>query len=109
MGIRTELTGMLPGTIVRIEELLEKTADLNPKVVRGYDSLAGKDSYFYWGVACRIQCADMAALKTNAEDMGFLWLSNDGDLAYIKGLTIDEFKTYRVNGDLELTPEKEGV
>jgi len=107
--IRTELTGMLPATIRKIEELLDVSIPLNPQVVKGYDSTAGKDSYYYWGAACRIQCADMAALKASAEALGFLWLSDDGDMAYTNGLTIEDFQTFRVNGNLELTPEKEGM
>lgn len=107
--IRTELTGMLPGAIRRFEELLITTADLDPQVVKGYDSTAGKDNFAYWGVACRIQCTDMAVLKASAGKLGFLWLSDEGDLAYTDGLSIDDFQTFRVNGDLELTSEKEEV
>jgi hypothetical protein len=51
----------------------------------------------------------MEALKTEAEDLLILWLSDDGDMAYTNGLSIDDFQTYRVNGNLELTPEKEGM
>jgi len=107
--VRTELTGVLPGAIAKIEELLDKVKDLNPKVLCGYDSTAGKDSLFYWGAACRIQCDDVAKLKAAAKKLGFLWISDDGDVAYTKGQTIDDFKTYRVNGNLELTPEKKEV
>jgi len=107
--VRTELTGMLPGAIGRIGELLEKVADRDPRVLRGYDSTAAKDSYFYWGAACRIQCDGMKALSAAAKKLGFLWISDDGDLAYTNGLTIDDFMTYRVNGDLELAPENKEV
>lgn len=107
MMIRTELTGMLPAAIRAVEELLETTADLNPKVVRGYDSTAEKGSYFYWGVACRIQSSAPTKLKAAAKKIGFLCLNDEGDLAYTDGLSIDDFQTYRVNGELELTPEKE--
>lgn len=107
--IRQEFTGMLPGAIEKFEELLEKTAALEPKIISGYDASKGKDSFAYWGAACRIQCADMAALKVEAESLLILWLSVDGDMAYTDGRSIDDFKTYRVNGELELTPEKEGV
>lgn len=107
--IRQEFTGMLPGAIEKFEELLEKVADLEPKILRGYDASAGRDSYFYWGVACRIQCADMETLKAEAENLMILWLSDDSDLAYTNGLSIDDFQTYRVNGNLELMPEREGM
>jgi hypothetical protein len=100
---------MLPAAIEKFEELLEKVADLEPKILKGYDASAGKASFFYWGAACRIQCEDMEALKTEAEDLLILWLSDDGDMAYTNGLSIDDFQTYRVNGNLELTPEKEGM
>lgn len=104
--IRAEFTGMLPGAIDKFEELLEKVAHLAPKILKGYDASAGRDSFFYWGVACRITCSDMDSLAAAAALIGITWLSGDGDLAYTNGLTIDDFKTYRVNGELELTPEK---
>lgn len=104
--IRQEFTGMLPGAIAKFEALLESAADLNPKVEKGYDSTTGQDSYFYWGAACRITCNDMAQLEAKAESLGITYLL-DGDMAYTNGLTIDDFKTYRVNGNLELTPEQE--
>lgn len=109
MTIRQEFTGMLHGAIQKFEEMLAAVAELNPVVAKGYDVTQGKDSYFYWGVACRITVApdDMDELKTEAEALGITWLSDTGDMAYTNGLTIDDFKTYRVNGDLELTPEKE--
>lgn len=106
---RSEFTGMLPGAIAKFEELLavEAVAAAAPVIAKGYDVTAGKDSLFYWGAACRITCNDMAALEKEAEVLGITWLSNDGDMAYKNGLTIDDFNTYRVNGNLELTPEKE--
>ena len=109
MTIRKEFTGMLPGAIQKFEELLTAVAELNPVVAKGYDVTQGKDSFFYWGVACRITVApdDMDELKAEAEGLGITWLSDNGDMAYTNGLTIEDFKTYRVNGDLELTPERE--
>ena len=107
--IRKEFTGMLPGAIEKFEELLTAVAELNPVVLSGYDASAEKDSFAYWGCGCRIQANDMEALRTEAEALGITWLSDAGDMAYTNGLTIDEFKTFRVNGSLELTPEKEGV
>ena len=107
MMIRQEFTGMLPAAIDKFEELLQAVAELNPKVEKGYDSTAGKDSYFYWGAACRITCDNMTLLKNKAEELGITWLSDDGYMAYTNGLDIDDFKTYRVNGNLELMPEQE--
>ena len=108
MAIRQELTGMLPGAIQKFEELLVAVAKLNPVIAKGYDCTTGKDSFYYWGVACRITVApdDMDDLEAAAEELGIIWLG-DGDMAYTNGLTIEDFKTYRVNADLELTPEKE--
>jgi len=109
MTIRQEFTGMLHGAIQKFEEMLAAVAELNPVVAKGYDVTQGKDSFYYWGVACRITVApdDMDELQSAAEILGVTWLSSNGDMAYTNGLTIDDFKTYRVNGDLELTPEKE--
>ena len=108
MTIRKEFTGMLPGAIQKFEELLVAVAELNPVIAKGYDCTTGKDSFYYWGVACRITVApdDMDDLEAAAEELGIIWLG-DGDMAYTNGLTIEDFKTYRVNGDVELTPEKE--
>jgi hypothetical protein len=110
MTIRKEFTGMLPAAIQKFDALLAAVAGLNPVVVKGYDVTQGKDSFFYWGAACQITVApdDMDELKAEAEGLGITWLSDNGDMAYTNGLTIEDFKTYRVNGDLELTPEKEG-
>lgn len=105
--IRREFTGMLPAAIAQFEALLSDVAGLNPKVEQGYTSTAGADSFFHWGAACRISCDDMAALKTAAESLGVTWLSDAGDMAYTNGLNINDFKTFRVNGDLVLTPEEE--
>ena len=109
MAIREKFTGMLPAAIKKFEELLTAAAALSPAIVRGYDVTAGKDSFFYWGAACRITVApdDMDDLRAAAEALGITWLTDDGDMAYTNGLTIDDFKTYWVNGDLELIPEKE--
>ncbi len=107
--MRKEFTGMLPGAVEKFEELMTAVQDLNPQVQAGYDSLAGPDSYSYWGCACRITCSDMAQLRTQAEALGITWLSDSGDMAYTGGRTIDEFKTFRVNGDLDLTPEEEAL
>jgi hypothetical protein len=108
MTTRKEFTGMLPGAITKFEALLAEVAALNPVIVKGYDVTQGKDSFFYWGVACQITVApdDMDDLEAAAEELGIIWLG-DGDMAYTNGLTIEDFKTYRVNGDVELTPEQE--
>lgn len=106
--IRKEFTGMLPAAIEKFEELLSVAEELSPVVTKGYDSSMGQDSFFAWGCACRITANDMIALKTKAEALGIItWLSDDGDMAYTNGLTINDFKTFRINGDLILTPEEE--
>ena len=105
--IRQEFTGMLPAAIVKFEELLANVAKLNPKILKGYDSAAEKDSYAYWGCACIIICDDMDILKEQAATSDITWLTDDGLMAYTNSLTIDDFKTYRVNGNLELTTEQE--
>ena len=109
MRVRTAFTGMLPAAIERFEALLTAVAALAPVIISGYNVAAENDSFAHWGAACRIQCADMAALKTAAEELGIVWLSDDGDMAYTARLTIDDFRTFRVNGNLELMPEDEGV
>ena len=108
MTIRKEFTGMLPGAIQKFEELLTAVAELNPVVAKGYDVTQGKDSFFYWGAASRITVApdDQDELQAEAEALGITWLSGDGDMAFTNGLTIEDFKTYRVNGNLELTEEE---
>ena len=106
MAIRLEFNGMLPAAISKFEELLDAAKDLNPKIIKGYDSTAGKDSYFYWGCACQITCSDMGALKVFAESLDILWADDDsGQMAFTNNLDINDFKTYRVNGQLELTEE----
>jgi hypothetical protein len=40
-------------------------------------------------------------LAQECADLG-ITIQEDGSLAYTNGLTIDDFKTYRVNGQLEL-------
>lgn len=105
--MRQEFTGMLPSAIAKFESLLEAAAELSPSVVKGYDSTAGRDSFYYWGAACRITAGDMGDLKLQAEAVGITWLTDAGDMAYTNGLTIDDFKTFRINGNLELMPEKE--
>jgi hypothetical protein len=94
---------------LKFEALLAEVAALNPVIVKGYDVTQGKDSFYYWGVACQITVApdDMDELQSEAEALGITWLSDNGDMAFTNGLTIEDFKTYRVNGDVELTPEQE--
>jgi len=48
----------------------------------------------------------MQQLKDLAESLDILWAIDDsGCMAYTKGLTIEDFKTYMVSGDLELMPD----
>ena len=107
--MRKEFTGMLPATVEMFEGLLLGLQDLDCVVQEGYNCNAGQDSYSYWGCAARIQCSDMGVLRSRAEALGVTWLSDDGTMAYTNGLTIDDFHTYRVNGNLELVPEEEEV
>lgn len=108
MSVRLEFNGMLPAAITKFEELLLAAKDLNPQIIRAYDSSAGKDSYFYWGCACQIKCSNMTSLKEFAESLDILWSQDDsGEMAFTNNLDIDDFKTYKVNGNLELTPEIE--
>jgi len=107
MEIRKEFTGMLPAAIEKFEQLIEASAALIPRIVRGYDCNVGKDSYFSWGCAATISSNDEQKLRKAAEKLGITWLADDGSMAYTAGLTIDDFKTYRVDGALQLTPEKE--
>lgn len=109
--MRKEFTGMLNGAIDKFDELLETSSELNPVIIKGYDVTQGKDSFYSWGVACQITVApdDMIKLRKNAEELGITWLSDNGDMAYLNGLTIEDFKTYRVNGAVELQEaEKNG-
>ena len=102
--MRKEFTGMLPAVIDKFESLLSVVP--GAVVVKGYDVSPGKDSFYYWGAACRMTSDNMVALKTAAENLNIIWLSDDGDMAVTNGLTIEDFKTYRVNGNLELTEEE---
>ena len=106
--MRQEFTGMLPAAIDKFESLLTQATakELNPVITKGYDVTQGKDSYFYWGCACSIQCDDALQLEIDAENLGIECLGNSS-YAYTNGLDIDDFKTYRVNGNLELMPEQE--
>ena len=101
--IRKEFTGMLQAAIDKFEELIGLSSQLNPVILKGYDPSQGEESFFFWGCACQITCDDMQQLKDLAESLDILWAIDDsGCMAYTKGLTIEDFKTYRVNGDLEL-------
>ena len=85
MTIRLEFNGMLSAAISKFEELLDAAKDLSPIIIKGYDSAAGKDSYFYWGCACQITCSDMGALKVFAESLDILWADDDsGEMAFKK-------------------------
>ena len=112
--IRSEFTGMLPAAISKFEEFLDlaKAQDLNINIVKGFDGTQGSDSYFCWGCAIQVVCLDLVSLRTLAESIGIIVYDeniNVVNLAYTNNLTIDDFKTYRVNGQLELTEEKKIV
>jgi hypothetical protein len=108
LNVRKEFTGMLQASINKFEELLTLVESLNPIIIKGYDPNQGPDSFFYWGCACQITCDDMSELKDQAESLEILWANDDsGCMAYTNNLTIEDFQTYRVNGDLELMEMKE--
>ena len=104
MRFREGFNGMLPAAIEKFEELL--VAVPKAKVVKGYDVDAGKDSYFAWGCACRMVAPDMDALQAAAGKLGITCLG-DGNMTYAGERKIADFKTFRVDGRLALTPEKE--
>ena len=104
MHFRKELNGMLPAAIEKFEKLLENIPDA--RVVRGYNVDEGKDSFFSWGCACQMLAPDMKKLKAGAEKLGITWIGK-GQIVYKKERTIADFKTFRVNGSLELTSEAE--
>ncbi len=104
--MRVEFTGMLPGAIEKFEQLITRLDGLNPKVVDGYQSHKGEDDLRTWGVVCNIECDDEGKKLTEAAGLG-ITVRADGSLAYTNGLTIDDFKTYRVQADLTLAEEEE--
>jgi len=102
--MRDEFTGMLPGAIEKFEALLDAVP--GTVVTRGFSGAGGEDDLRTWGVVCDLANPDMGALAAEAEKLGISVL-DDGSFAYTNGLTIDDFKTYRVNGSLELMPDEE--
>lgn len=109
MTIRQEFNGMLPGAIVKFESLMLSVSGLNPVIAKGYDCSAGRDSFFAWGCAAQITCDNMTTLRSEAEAIGITWLDDNGSMTYTNGLDIEDFQTYRVNGNLELMPAEEGM
>ncbi|HOS77532.1 MAG TPA: hypothetical protein PLL15_05775 [Syntrophales bacterium] len=108
--MRSEFTGMLPGAIEKFEALHTAlaTAGLNPRITGGYAGHGDDDDLRTWGVVCNITCDDMDALSDEAANLGIV-IQEDGSLAYTNGLTLDDFKTYRVQADLTLAPEQQEV
>ena len=102
--MRDEFTGMLPGAIAQFEELMERVP--GTVVTRGFSGQGGEGDLRTWGVVCDLSAPDMDLLVVEAGKLGIVRLK-DGSFAYTNGLTIDDFKTYRVNGSLELMPEEE--
>lgn len=97
--MRGEFTGMLPGAIAKFEELMARLP--NPKVQAGYGVHGDENDLRTWGVVCNIRCDDAEVLVQECADLG-ITIQDDGSLAYTNGLTIEDFKTCRVNGNLEL-------
>jgi len=48
--IRKEFTGMLQAAIDKFEELIVLSAQLNPVILKGYDSSQGEESFFFLGM-----------------------------------------------------------
>ncbi len=103
------LTGLLPAAIIKISELFKAILALKPVIVRGYDSSASKDSYHYWGCAIDVTCADYTELRKAAGLLGFTWTDakciHPGHLELTNKLTIGNFQTFRVNGELKMVEE----
>ena len=102
--MREEYTGMLPGAIEKFEQLMTRLNGLNPRVVDAYASHKDENDLRTWGVVCNIVCDDAEQLADAAADLD-IDIQEDGSLAYTNGLTIDDFKTYRVQANLTLTEE----
>lgn len=105
------LTGLLPAVITKIAELFKTIAILDPVITRGYDSYAPKDSFHYWGCAGDITCSDYVELRKAAGLLGFTsadpQCAHPGHLEFTNKLTMKDFETYRVNGELRLVDENE--
>ncbi|MDD4339195.1 MAG: hypothetical protein PHV00_05895 [Syntrophales bacterium] len=103
--MRYEFSGMLPAAIEKFEALFAALEDLglNPRVTGGYAKHGDETDLRTWGVVCDMQCDDAGALAAQAAALGIV-VQEDGSLAYTNGLTLDDFKTYRVQGDLNLPP-----
>jgi hypothetical protein len=99
--MRDDFAGMLPGAIDKFEALLSRLDGLNPKVIAGYQIHGDENDLRTWGVVCNIKCDDMKKLADEAEDLDIV-IQDNGSLAYTNGLTIDDFKTNRVQADLTL-------
>lgn len=99
--MRSEFTGMLPGAIEKFEALYDAldSAGLNPRITGGYSGHGDESDLRTWGVVCDMQCADRARLETEAAILGIV-IQPDGSLAYMNGLTVADFQTYRVGPDL---------
>lgn len=87
---------------MKFEDLL--SAVPNARVVKGFQG-GRHDDLRTWGVVCDI-AGNAPTIRAKAEELGITWLGGNS-YAFMNGLTIDDFKTYRVNGDLELMPEEE--
>lgn len=104
--MRDEFTGMLPGAIVKFEELMARLAGLNPKVQAGYGVHGDDNDLRTWGVVCNIKCDDAGILVQECTALGII-IQADGSLAYTNGLTLADFQTYRVGADLTINTEME--
>ena len=101
--MRDEFTGMLPAVIVKFEELMARLP--NPKIQAGYGIHGDENDLRSWGVVCNIKCDDAEVLVQECADLG-ITIQADGSLAYTNGMTLEDFKTYRVNGDLTMIEQE---
>lgn len=99
--MRDEFAGMISTAIAKFEELLELVSDT--EIIKGFSGQGGEDDLRTWGVVCDLVNPDMNLLIEAAETLGIEHLGGN-TFAYTNNLTIDDFKTYRVNSDLVLMP-----
>lgn len=107
-------TGMLPEAIKQCEALIAalKARGIEAKVASNYHHHGDDDDLRTWGVVADIACADSKALAEESAKIG-ITIQKDGSIACLKSsgktLTIADFKTNRINGDLAKVAEtKEG-
>lgn len=101
--MRNEFTGMLPAAAAKFEALYDalEVLELNPRVTAGYSTHGDDSDLRTWGVVVSMACDDMDALADEAAELG-IETQEDGSLAYTNGLTLADFQSGKVAGDLTL-------